>query len=102
VQGSGAEGRKVTVQRGKAKEKPQETPPGMIEVPVKDDQPDWKGWATSIKAGINEAASVESVNALMAANEAPLRNLATESVTAQKHLTDAAEKRRGYLSQAAE
>ena len=119
VQGSGAEGRKVTVQRGKAKEKPQEkpqaTPPGllpvvdglivwdwMIEVPVKNDQPDWKGWAASIKAAINETPSVEDVNALMAANEAPLKNLGAESATALKHLTDAAEKRRGYLSQAAE
>lgn len=107
--GSGAEGRKVTVQRGKAKEKPQEkpqeTPPGavgMIEVPVKNDQPDWKGWAASIKAAINETPSVEDVNALMAANEAPLKNLGAESATALKHLTDAAAKRHMYLSQAAE
>jgi hypothetical protein len=67
-------------------------------VPVKNDQPDWKGWATSIKAAINKAESVDEVNAVMLANEAAMKNLATESVTAQKHLTDVAAKRHRYLS----
>ena len=99
VKGNGADAKKVTVQRGAAKAKKAAGAPAMIQVPVKDDQPDWKSWAAAIKAAINEAASVEDVNALMAANEAPLKNLGAESVTAHKHLTDAAEKRRGFLSQ---